>query len=772
MIARKRELTNSHWGMYEVHRDSFGRPRLEGLPEDPDPSPIGLSMLEAYESPLRVRRPAVRKSWLELGPGSATELRGREPFVEVSWDEAVELVAGEILRVREKFGNEAIFGGSYGWSSAGRFHHAQSQVHRFLNAAGGYVRHVDTYSLGAARVLMPHIVASMDELMLNHDSWSVVVDHTRLFLCFGGIPAKNAQVTPGGSSEHRVRPALAELARHGCRFVNVSPVRDNLDAPAESIEWVPIRPNSDVAVMLALATTIVSRGFHDEEFLQRYCTGFDRVRGYLLGESDGVVKDAKWAAALSGIPAARIEALAIELVQTRSIINVAWSLQRAEHGEQPYWAAVLLGSVVGQIGLPGGGIGLAYGAINLMGSPHDRMPGATLPQGKNPVEAFIPVARITDMLLTPGGRFNYNGQSRNYPDIRLIYWAGGNPFHHHQDLNRLSAAWRKPETIVVHEQVWNAHAKRADVVLPATSSLERSDIGFSNRDPLVVAMKPIAVPPGEARDDYEIFSALSKRLGCLQVFTEDRDVMDWLRCLYHESATKMKERGALLPDFDEFWEAGYTHVPKVAPVPAMLAAFRCDPVGHPLPTPSGRIELFSTKIADFGYQDCPGHAVWLEPKEWLGAALATKFPLHLLSDQSHTKLHSQLDFSSLSRAAKIAGREPVMINNADALQRGIGDGEIVRVFNERGACLAAAAVTEMVMPGVVKLSTGAWLDPMEPGIPGSLDKHGNPNVLTRDVGTSSLSQACSAQSCLVEVERYMGTPPPITAFDPPQFVGR
>jgi biotin/methionine sulfoxide reductase len=764
------ELTTSHWGAYAVARDASGRPRLEPLREDPDPSPIGLCMLDAYRADVRVRRPAVRRSWLERGPGAATELRGREPFVEVSWDRALDLVAGDLERVRSRHANDAIFGGSYGWSSAGRFHHAQSQVHRFLNSAGGYVRHVDSYSLGAARVLMPHIVAPMEELMLQHHAWSVLQQHTRLVVCFGGIPAKNAQVTPGGSSEHRVRPALAELARAGCRFVNFSPVRSDLDVPAAAVEWIPIRPNTDAAVMLALATTIVRAGLHDERFLARHCVGFERVRDYLLGATDGIVKDARWAESIARVPAERIETLARELVGTRSLVNVAWSLQRSDHGEQPYWAAVLLAAVAGQIGLPGGGFGVAYGSVNLMGSPHARLPGPTLPQGRNAVDAFIPVARIADMLLAPGGSFDYNGQSRRYPDIRFVYWAGGNPFHHHQDLNRLLLAWRKPETIVVHEQVWNAHARFADIVLPATSTLERCDIGFSNRDPLMIAMKPVIPAPGEARDDYDIFAALARRLGCAETFTEGRDAMGWLRHLYSEAAGRMAEKGVTVPAFEHFWEAGCVRLPDQPDPPVMLSAYRTDPDAHPLATPSGRIELYSERIAGFGYDDCPGHAAWLEPSEWLGSPLAARHPLHLISDQPYNKLHSQLDFSAYSRGAKIAGREPIWISPGDARERGIGDGELVRVFNDRGACLAGAVVTDAMMRGVVKLSTGAWYDPAEPGVPGSLEKHGNPNVLTRDVGASRLSQGCAAQTCLVQVERFEGPPPAVTAFAPPVLV--
>jgi biotin/methionine sulfoxide reductase len=149
---------------------------------------------------------------------------------------------------------------------------------------------------------------------------------------------------------------------------------------------------------------------------------------------------------------------------------------------------------------------------------------------------------------------------------------------------------------------------------------------------------------------------------------------------------------------------------------------------------------------------------------------SARHPLHLLSDQPHNKLHSQLDFSTLSRANKVTGREPVWIHPADAAARSIRDGDIVRLFNDRGSCLAGAVLTDQIVAGVVKLSTGAWWDPQEPGVSGSLDKHGNPNVLTRDSGTSSLGQGCSAQSCLVQLERYDGVVPPITAFELPRFV--
>ncbi len=191
--------------MLEVIDRGNEPPLVRPFSGDPDPSPMGTDQLEEHVTRLRVRRPAVRRSWLAGGPGTAPERRGDEPFVEVDWPEALSLVAGEIDRVRARFGNEAIFAGSYGWSSAGRFHHAQSQVHRFFNSVGGYVRHVDTYSLGAGMVIMPHVVASMDRLNAEHTSWDVLAANTELFVSFGGVPIKNSRVSPGGATDHRVR---------------------------------------------------------------------------------------------------------------------------------------------------------------------------------------------------------------------------------------------------------------------------------------------------------------------------------------------------------------------------------------------------------------------------------------------------------------------------------------------------------------------------------------------------------------------------------------
>jgi biotin/methionine sulfoxide reductase len=765
--------TASHWGLYEVQDPNSASTRITPYRGDPDPSAIGLYLNHPEVEALRVRKPAVRRGWLAARKGEPAQPRGGDEYVEIEWDEALDLVAGELQRVRATHGNEAIYGGSYGWASAGRFHHAQSQVHRFLNGLGGYVRHVDSYSLGAARALMPYLVASMDELVASHTDWDTLAAHTQIFLSFGGVPAKNAQIAVGGTAEHRVRSGLAKMRQAGVRFINVSPVRDDIDTGGE-VEWWPIRPNTDTALLLALAYTLRVRGLHDRAFLQTHCVGFEVFERYVMGDTDGQPKTPAWAAAITGLPADDIEQLALDLSANRAMLNMAWALQRAHHGEQPFWALVTVAAMLGQIGLPGGGFAVCYGAANLMGSPHRRMFGPTFDQGRNPVKAFIPVARIADMLLNPGASFTYQGATHTYPDIRLVYWAGGNPFHHHQDLARLSRAWQRPETIVVHEQYWTPAAKMADIVLPATTTLERDDIFYAAREPVIAAMKRVQAPCGEARDDYAIFAALAERLGTAATFTEGLDANGWLARLYGEWRDKLATRSDIaVPPFDDFWEAGIFSLPQTGERVVMLEGFRADPAASPLATASGRIEIFSQTIADFGLGDCPGYACWREPHEWLGSPLAGTYPLHLISDQPKNKLHSQLDHSPHSRADKIDGREPVYLNPDDAKARGLARGDLVRVFNARGSCLAAAVPSPDIRQGVVRLSTGAWFDPVHRQADGRqdgdvdtpvFDKHGNPNAVTADIPASSFSQGCSAQTCLVDIEAWTHAAPPVTAY--------
>jgi biotin/methionine sulfoxide reductase len=311
--------------------------------------------------------------------------------------------------------------------------------------------------------------------------------------------------------------------------------------------------------------------------------------------------------------------------------------------------------------------------------------------------------------------------------------------------------------------------RHADLVLPCATAIERNDIACSTRDRMIGASHKLADPPGLARTDYAIFTGIAERLGVADAFTEGRTEEEWLRYLYSIAQQRVAAIDLQLPTFDTFWQEGVVLLPEPENHRPLLHDFRADPSAHRLQTPSGRIEIFSERIASFGYDDCPGHPTWLEPVEWLGGISARTFPLHMISNQPATKLHSQYDLGSHSQSTRIAGREPVRINPRDAAARGIGTGDIVRLFNERGACLAGAVVSDAVRPGVVQISTGAWYDPAVPGQK-SLEKHGNPNVLTADRGTSRLAQATSAHSCLVEIEKFTDPLPPLSCYEPPPIV--
>ncbi|ASS58792.1 molybdopterin guanine dinucleotide-containing S/N-oxide reductase (plasmid) [Rhizobium leguminosarum] len=752
---------SSHWGAFSGRYENGGL-EVRPHPGDPHPSPLLGNIPAIAHSPMRIRRPAIRRGWLEGAPGHAQN-RGADDYVEVSWPRAADFVAKELQRVYGNFGPEAVFGGSYGWASAGRFHHAQSQIHRFLNVLGGYVGSVNTYSSGAAMVILPHVLGPYDHFDRKSVTWDAIERSSELVVAFGGMAIKNTDVHGGGISAHIVPRTLNGAHARGARFVLVSPLKDDFP-PEVNAEWLPILPGTDIALMLGLAHVLVSEGLHDRQFLDRYTVGYERFEDYLLGRIDGVEKSPDWASHICGIGVDAIKTLALSMARARTLITVSHSLQRADHGEQPVWMGIVLAAMLGQIGLDGGGYSYSLGALGNIGKHQLAVPLPTLSQFKNAVSDFIPVARIADMLLNPGHEYNYNGHAMRYPDIRLVYWAGGNPFHHHQDLNRLRAAFKKPETIIVHETAWTSSARHADIVLPATTTLERDDIGAADRDPLMVAMKKLIEPVGEARDDYEIFSEIARRLGKFEEFTENRTSREWLTFLFETTRKALVAGGHEAPDFETFWERGEMRLPLKPDDGGPARAFRHDPFASPLQTPSGKIEIFSQRIESFGYDDCRGHPRWYPPRAEAEDD-KSRFPLHLVCNQPHQRLHSQLDYGDFSRSTKIKGREPVRINPADAAERGISDGDIVRLFNARGSCLAAAVISEDVRKSVMQLATGAWFEPDNAASDKSMCVHGNPNILTRDVGTSQLAQGSTGQLTRVDAERFVGELPPVRIFE-------
>ena len=739
-------FVSSHWGTYNFSVDRNKKIQLDNWGLDSSPTEFGIGLADAAIDNLRITQPHVRKGWLD-NIGKSDGKRGRDEFIPVTWDKAFELASKELLKTKNVYGNSAIYAGSYGWASAGRFHHAKSQVNRFFNLFGGFSSSFQSYSYAAAQTLLPHIIGlDLYTTLEEHTTWNALSEECELILMFGGMPLKNSKVSAGGVGKHVTKLGMKKCCDKGVEFINISPLID--DAPKFlKAQQVPIRPNTDTALMLALAHILIKNQSYDKDFIDKYTVGFDSFSDYVQGKKNNQECSPEWASKITNIPVKIIYELANKIITKKTMISLSWSLQRASRGEQPLWMGITLAAMLGQIGTASGGFGFGYSSVNSTGDSFDKIPWQSLPQGKNKIKDFIPVARVTDMLENPGGEFDYDGKKLTYPDIKLIYWAGGNPFHHHQDLNRLAKAWQKPNTIIVNEIWWNSQARHADIIFPANTALERNDLMLNPRDPTIVANKKAMKSYKNSKTDFEIFSGLSEKLGFLESFTEDRSELDWIKFIWNNSS-KTNQKNISFPSFEEFWEKGYFELPAPKIEKIMFNDFRKDPINFPLKTPSGKIEISSKTISDFQLSDCFSHPYWFEPYEWLGNI--DEYPLHLISNQPTHRLHGQLDNAANSQNSKINGKEPVMINSSDALERDIQDGDIVMLFNKRGRVLAGANISDSVMPGVVVLSTGAWFDP---DYALNLERHGNPNVLTKDVGTSSLSQGPTCHTTLVQVKK-------------------
>ena len=738
---------STHWGTYKVSQDRSNKIKLDNWELDSCPTEFGLGLADAAVDDLRIKQPYVRRGWLD-SKGKSDGKRGRDEFIAISWEEAFNLASTELVRVKNEYGNASIYAGSYGWASAGRFHHAKSQINRFFNLFGGFTSSYQSYSYAVAQTLLPHIIGlDLYSTLEEHTSWDALSEKCELIVMFGGMPSKNSKVSAGGVGKHVTEIGLKKCIDNGVNFVNVSPLKS--DAPKFlQAEQFSIRPNTDTALMLSLAYIMIKENSYNKDFVKKYTVGFDEFSDYVMGRKNNAECSPDWGAKITGIPVDSINKLAEKIISNKTLISMSWSLQRASRGEQPLWMGITLASMLGCIGTAAGGFGFGYSCVNSTGDSFTRVPWKSLPQGQNKVKDFIPVARITDMLENPGNEFSYNGKKLLYPDIKLIYWAGGNPFHHHQDLNRLVKAWQKPNTIIVNEIWWNSQARHADIVFPANTALERNDIMLNPKDPTIVANHKAMKSFGESKTDYEIFSGLASKLGFEELFTENRNEMDWIKFIWDESSNICEAYKINLPEFSDFWNKGFYEVPPTENKKVLLKDFYQNPITNPLNTPSGKIEISSETIASFNLSDCPPHPQWLEPYEWLGEI--DKYPLHLISNQPSHRLHSQLDNAISSQNQKIGGREPVLINSKDAEKRGIKSEDIVVLTNDRGSVLAGAEITDDVMSGVVVLSTGAWFDPDEDI---SLDRHGNPNVLTKDVGISSLAQGPTSHTTLVEIKK-------------------
>ncbi|BDB65448.1 hypothetical protein T36_1926 [Helicobacter cinaedi] len=411
-------ITGAHWGVLKATiKDGKVISSVNAL-QNSVPNPLHSTIADLIYTPTRIKYPMVRKSYLENPASPKPELRGADEWVRVSYDEAIALIAKELKATYKQKGKEGVFAGSYGWKSSGNLHNSRILLQRFMGMAGGYVGVTGDYSTGASQVIMPYVVGSI-EVYEQQTSYPMVLDNSQVVVIWGADPMatlRNAWALNEGTG----LDFFEKLKKSGKTLISIDPVR-NMTCDYLGAEWIAPLPNTDVALMLGIMHTMLKTNQYDKEFIENYTQGFDKFGQYLLGKSDGVVKDSAWASKICGISAQKIESLAKLFFKNRTMLMSGWGMQRAHHGEQAHWALVTLACMIGQIGLPGGGFGLSYHYSN-GGSPTATAPvvgginlgnvsqgGAEwLMQGS---ENNFPLARIADALLNPGKSIQHNGKT-------------------------------------------------------------------------------------------------------------------------------------------------------------------------------------------------------------------------------------------------------------------------------------------------------------------------------------------------------------------------
>lgn len=758
----------SHFGAFYAHvRNNKIVDISSQLDSDANPTVIVKGLADRNSTNSRVKYPVVRKSYLE-GKGRG-DLRGKEEFVRVSWDTALDLAANAIKKAQKKGGNEALYNASYGgWSHPGAFK-PNVLAGRFFNQIGGAIGTAGEYSNGAAGPVNSSVVGDMEvySIQTAHEQ---IIANTKVMVLWGADPYKTNRV---GYSvpNHRCYDAYEEYKKAGIKVILIDPIY-NMSGQEFKSDWIKIRPGSDVAMMMAMMNYLYKTDKYDKEFIEKYTHGFEQFLPYLLGKTDGIDKTTTWAEKLTEVPAKTIEQLADIMVSNRTMIAGNWAMQRAEHGEQVDWTIITLASMIGQVGLAGGGFGFSMHYEGGGDSAAGKRTVGGISQGKGgEVNLTIPASRMSDLINKPGQTVTYKGKTITYPKVEFMLSAGGSPIGHQPDVNELIEAMRKLDTIVVLEPWWTPTAKMADIVFPATTTMERDDIasGMSYSNDRIYAMKQIVKPRYESKDDYEIFTLLAQRFGTEKKYTRDRTTKDWLEKLYAKSYARRE----MNITFEEFWEKGSIHyeIPAEARKYVRHEAFRKDPVANALKTETGKIQIFSDKFASYNYKDFKGHPMWFEPIEWLGnKELVKKYSLHLVSPHPTYRIHSQMDNTWVQNVHKVQGREPIRISPNDAKKFNVKDGEIVEVYNDRGSLLAGVVITNTIRDGVVAIEEGAWYSPENISKDKSRCNSGQVNVLTSSRPTSQMTNATSVNSTLVSIKKVDVVSPNL-AYNPPRIQG-
>jgi len=671
--------------------------------------------------------------------------RGAGRFERISWAEALDTVAWEMSRVKEMYGNGALFV-PYGTGSYNQMNGSQT-ARRLLNLYGGCLGIYNSYSWAATNVATPYVFGTLRTGNQRQD-WL----NSRYILMWGWNPA---EMRDGTNSDFFVK-----LARqNGARVVCIDP-RHTPSAAGLADEWVPIRPGTDAAMMSAMAYVMITEGLYDAAFVHSHCVGFDQMQmpagsegaesycDYILGTVDGVPKTPAWAEAITAVPQETIARLAREYATTRpAVLYQGYGMQRRAYGEQVVRAGCVLAAITGNVGIPGGwASGVALPAPD--GGPLEEK---VFPVGRNPVRAAIPVFLWTEAVLRGPEMTAADGvvgADRLDSPIKLIYAVASNALiNQHANINRTAAILRdekRVELIVVQDNFLTPTARFADIVLPACTQFETWGVedGWKFGEE-VILMPQLVDPPGECKSDYRICAELAERLGIGQAYTWGRDERAWIEWILDRYR---QTRFPNLPTLDQFVasNSGVYAQPVTTPAVA-LADFRADPAAHPLNTPSGKIEIFSQRLQALGRPDeIPAVPKYIPEWESPFSPEAERYPLQAIGHHTLRRVHSTHENSDWLEEAF---PQRVFINPLDAAPRGIHDGELVRVYNDRGAMVLPCRLTQRILPGVVDIPQGAWWTPDEEGV----DRRGSVNVLTSERWTP-LAFGTAQHTCMVEVE--------------------
>jgi len=664
-----------------------------------------------------------------LFPQKRVGARGEGRFERISWDDALDTVAGQLLRIKETYGAKAILVLTLS-GGIGTLHTGPSTVWQLLGGFGGY-----TTFWGDASAEGAILAGRATYGTLTNGNTRDDLLRSRLILLWGVNPATSIFST--NTSFY-----LAQAREAGARIVVVDP-KYTSTAAAFGHQWIPIKPGTDTAVMAAMAYVMVSENLQDQRFLDRYTVGFEKFREYIMGMEDGVAKTPSWAEAKSGVPADTIVSLAREYATNRPAALIpGFAPGRSAFGEQFHRMASTLAAMTGNIGIHGGGAaGFERTSVGPMVPPGftKHFEGGTYEQRLKQLD--VPRRLRSRPHACCLWDFINQGTAGGYPiDTKMAYIAFANPLNQLPNINKGVEALKKLEFVVVHEQFMTPTARFADILLPVTHVWERND--FTRPwlgGPYFLYMNKAIEPAFDVRSDREICQELATRLGVQDTFW-DLSEEDAVKQLVQGMEDVMPEVG----DYEQFRRKGVHKISRPEPVICFKKQIE-DPENNPFPTLSGKIEIYSNLLADLHNPQIPPIPKHIDPWEGPEDPLAERYPLQLVTIHQKNRAHSCFDNNAVLRQIE---QQSVCMSTRDAQSRGIGDGDMVRVFNDRGETIIQATVTECIMPGVVSLGEGAWYQPDDQG----RDRAGSPNILTRD--HYAPSGAFPYNTCLVQVEKF------------------